>query len=148
MQKKVIVSNGVNVRTKMYGSSNGDFFSMAELHGRTLHRGIRSHSIWSITLTDMKRKKRYTLDFSLKLIIGRDPDAQGVKLCLPMDSMVSKNHAMIMGGENGISISDLNSRNQTYLNGQRVKDSAGLKPGDIIKVGMTKLMIEAYERKD
>ncbi len=49
---------------------------------------------------------------------------------------VSRHHAIVQYDASGIySILDLNSRNGTYLNGQRLNGSSDLHDGDILKIG-------------
>jgi serine/threonine-protein kinase len=68
--------------------------------------------------------------------IGRDPSCE---LHLTGDTLnpVSRNHARIDLTSRGPCLSDLNSSNGTYLNGQRLGTRAVLKPGDRISLGKT-----------
>lgn len=66
--------------------------------------------------------------------IGRSPDA-GVFLD---DVTVSRNHALLVGRNDGTFIDDLGSLNGTYVNRKRI-ESQRLKDGDEIQVGKYKL---------
>jgi len=66
--------------------------------------------------------------------IGRSPDA-GVFLD---DVTVSRNHALLVGRNDGIYIDDLGSLNGTYVNRRRI-ESQRLEDGDEIQVGKYKL---------
>ena len=60
------------------------------------------------------------------------------------DSKSSGHHAKIIIDSNGIpEIHDLGSSNGTAVNGVKIK-SAGLKPGDRVHIGRTKMRVEAY----
>jgi S1-C subfamily serine protease len=77
------------------------------------------------------------LDRAGNLLIGRDDQAQ-VRFDPSRDDLVSKEHARIIqdAGETfRFSIVDLNSRNGTFVNGQRVSGTAALSPGDRVQLG-------------
>ena len=64
-------------------------------------------------------------------VLGRD---EGVELPLPVTG-VSRKHARVTVSEKGeVSVTDLGSRNGTFLNGRRV-ESASLRDGDELRVG-------------
>jgi adenylate cyclase len=66
--------------------------------------------------------------------LGRLPDNR-IQL---NDPLVSKNHCLVISDQSGgYRISDLDSRNGTYLNKQRVQGDAALRNGDEITLGMT-----------
>jgi EAL domain-containing protein (putative c-di-GMP-specific phosphodiesterase class I) len=60
--------------------------------------------------------------------IGRLPDAA---FCLPLES-ISKEHAEIVHDSRGLSIRDLNSRNGTFVNGNRIDHDTRIKSGDVL----------------
>lgn len=51
------------------------------------------------------------------------------------DNFVSHEHACITVYKNQYWLSDLNSTNHTYLNGQLIDGEVALTPGDVIKIG-------------
>ena len=63
-------------------------------------------------------------------IIGR---RQECDLCIPL-MVVSRRHCQLDQDRGRLRISDLGSRNGTYINGQRI-DQAELNPGDKVQVG-------------
>ncbi len=67
--------------------------------------------------------------------IGRDED---VALSIP-DASVSRRHALISRKWGGMAIADLNSKNGTYVNGERVREKL-LSDGDQVTVGSVKLL--------
>jgi hypothetical protein len=71
--------------------------------------------------------------------IGRDA---GNLVALPMDSTVSRRHAVISPGDGGFMIRDQGSANGTYVNGARVEE-APLRPGDEVSIGGTRFRFEA-----
>ena len=84
----------------------------------------------------------------MKLIkIGRNLDNDFV---IENDSTISRNHAEVfIDDENRIFITDLNSSNGTFINGERVYDSHVLNKSDVVVVGKTKLNWEQFlEKKD
>jgi serine protease Do len=71
------------------------------------------------------------------LLFGRDPAAH-VKFDPEHDDLVGRQHARILqdpADRYKFSIVDLNSRNGTYVNKQRVVGTAALMPGDIVQLG-------------
>ncbi len=69
---------------------------------------------------------------------GRDPRAE-----IPLnDTAVSRRHFSVEKCPRGWRLHDLESRNQTYLNGEPAKD-AFLKDGDIVRAGDTELRFES-----
>jgi EAL domain-containing protein (putative c-di-GMP-specific phosphodiesterase class I) len=77
-------------------------------------------------MLDGKRLRRVAIS-ALPFRIGRRP---GLGLTLPADS-VSKEHAEIYLGGEGLRLRDLRSTNGTFVNRDRVADAA-LNPGDVI----------------
>jgi S1-C subfamily serine protease len=77
------------------------------------------------------------VDRARDLLIGRDPAAQ-VKFDPDQDDLVGRQHARILQDASDpqkYSIVDLNSRNGTYVNRQRVAGTVVLNPGDVIQLG-------------
>lgn len=81
--------------------------------------------------------EEFSLDQFKELIAGRDPSAT-VKYDPTRDDLVSRQHAKIAPDETDptqFTIVDLNSRNGTYVNKQRIVGSARIAPGDVIQLG-------------
>jgi serine protease Do len=77
------------------------------------------------------------LDKAGDLLIGRDLAAH-VRFDPEHDDLVGRQHARILqdpADRYKFSIVDLNSRNGTYINKQRVVGTAALAPGDIVQLG-------------
>ena len=72
----------------------------------------------------------------MKLIkIGR---TEGNDLVIKDDTTISRNHAEIFqDDEENIFLTDLNSSNGTFVNGNKLEDSIILKKKDIVKIGNT-----------
>jgi ATP/maltotriose-dependent transcriptional regulator MalT len=71
-----------------------------------------------------------------RLAIGQ---ASSNDVALTFDPTVSRLHAVLENLPSGWCIRDLNARNGTYLNGERVWGERPLRPGDEIRVGNTTL---------
>jgi YD repeat-containing protein len=71
------------------------------------------------------------------LSLGREKDND---LTLP-DKKASRHHAILQRQGAVYQITDLNSGNGTYVNGQRIAQPTTLKKGDIILIGDTQLSI-------
>jgi hypothetical protein len=71
--------------------------------------------------------------------IGR----QGTDILLELDSQVSRNHASIEIGADGLAkLQDSGSTNGTWVNGQRVQQIT-LAPGDKVQIGLSEFRAEA-----
>jgi serine/threonine-protein kinase len=67
------------------------------------------------------------------VIIGRDSST-----ALPLrDTMTSRMHCKIQAQEDGFYLTDLESMNGTFLNGEKVRELVKLEHGDLIKIGDT-----------
>lgn len=87
----------------------------------------------------VERGPRAGMTFSLesgKTTIGRGPE-QDIFLD---DVTVSRDHAVIVVDESGVSLRDAGSTNGTYINGERL-DSAVLSPGDEVIIGKFHLLV-------
>lgn len=81
--------------------------------------------------------EEFPLNYFTELIIGRDPSST-VKYDPERDDLVGRQHAKIArdaNDPNGFVIQDLNSRNGTFVNGQRIISSVRLAPGDVVRFG-------------
>ena len=68
---------------------------------------------------------------------------------LPTDPTLSRLHAALERYEAGWCVRDLDSRNGTFVNGQRIWRERPLRPGDELRVGATRLIFaEALYRFD
>ena len=57
------------------------------------------------------------------------------------DEAVSQTHALLLYADGALSIVDVASKNGTFVNGSRV-DQCALSPGDIIRVGESRLRVD------
>lgn len=81
--------------------------------------------------------EEFPLDGFAELIIGRDPSA-GVRFDPDKDDLVGRQHARIARDAtepHRFILTDLNSRNGTFLNKMRVVGDRPLQPGDVIQLG-------------
>jgi class 3 adenylate cyclase len=74
-----------------------------------------------------------------QLTVGRDDDA-GLLLD---DPEISRAHAVLVPVADGLEIRDLGSLNGTWVNGERISNPMLLAPGDVVKVGTTRIEVLA-----
>lgn len=67
-------------------------------------------------------------------VIGRDGREKGVDLQINNDA-ISRKHCAIVTTENEVMVRDLNSRNGTFVNEERVNGEAVLLNGDTLRIG-------------
>src|SRR5215213_7774006 len=81
--------------------------------------------------------EEFPLSHVKELVFGRDPSAT-VKYDPDRDDLVGRQHAKITQDPNDPSqfiVTDLNSRNGTFLNRQRVTGAVRVNPGDVVQLG-------------
>lgn len=71
-------------------------------------------------------------------LIGRSEECH----IRPQSDAVSRRHSVIIIGENDVVIRDLNSRNGTVVNGDKIEGEVVLIHGDVIKIGPLEFGIE------
>jgi len=76
------------------------------------------------------------------MTIGRDP---GCNIVLAHDDRVSRQHAQLQVGGGQVVVTDLNSRNGTFVNGARLAGPHPLGPGDVLTVGGTNFTFQAEQ---
>jgi len=68
-------------------------------------------------------------------VIGRDPD-----VAIPVDNTsVSRHHARLVVAEEGATLEDLDSKNGTFINGQRISGPTAVTDGDQVAVGEVRM---------
>lgn len=73
--------------------------------------------------------------FSGENVIGRDPD-----VAIPVDNTtVSRHHARLVVAEDGATLEDLDSKNGTFINGQRISQPEAVTDGDQVAVGEVRM---------
>jgi pSer/pThr/pTyr-binding forkhead associated (FHA) protein len=70
--------------------------------------------------------------------VGRSPDNS---LPLPADEYSSAHHARIELLRDGLWILDLGSTNGSFVNGKPIDGRARLRPGDVVRIGDTRLRV-------
>jgi hypothetical protein len=81
--------------------------------------------------------EEFPLNHIKELVLGRDPSAT-VKYDPDRDDLVGRQHARIeqdAADSTQFTITDLDSRNGTYVNKQRIVGAAKIAPGDLIQLG-------------
>lgn len=74
-----------------------------------------------------------------KFIIGRSEDCH----LRPHSDLVSRHHCALLVDEGTVSLRDFNSRNGTFVNGERVVGQVALKDGDRVAVGQLVFEVHA-----
>ena len=65
-----------------------------------------------------------------------------------VDSMVSRNHCLILSEGKRFVVKDLESRNGTWVNGRRIKNRRHIKVGDVIQIGPFRLLFSPLRSPD
>jgi predicted component of type VI protein secretion system len=72
-----------------------------------------------------------------QFVVGR---SAGCQLSLD-DPLVSRRHALLVVGKDGVTVEDLQSRNGVVVNGDRIPGRTALQPGDRITIGSQELTL-------
>ena len=81
-----------------------------------------------------KPPRRVTVDRAIEM--GRECDGEELS-----DLEVSRRHLVLQRGPNGLSVTDLGSRNGTTVNGQAITQETPLKAGDVVVLGRTEVAV-------
>jgi pSer/pThr/pTyr-binding forkhead associated (FHA) protein len=73
-----------------------------------------------------------------KFFIGRAEDCN----LRPHSDLVSRHHCVVMVEEGFVAVRDFNSKNGTFVNGQRIAGETELKSGDHLKVGQIEFEVQ------
>lgn len=73
-----------------------------------------------------------------ELVIGRDPH-----VTIPLDDgYLSRRHCAIQARGEQVFVKDMGSYNGSYVNGQKIHEECVLYPGDVLKVGRTRVFVD------
>ncbi len=75
----------------------------------------------------------------LPATVGRSPDAD---VSIGDDSISRRHCQFFLNASGALSVHDFNSMNGTYVDDQRIKKRAVLKPGDVVRLGSICLKLE------
>ena len=91
--------------------------------------------------------KRFSVNLDIKdqFTIGRAADSD---ICIAEDILVSRNHAIAKIHDKKLLISDTNSKNGTFIKGERIKSSGQLSAGETITLGHTVLKFIGFSSLD
>ncbi len=81
--------------------------------------------------------EEFPLNHVKELILGRDPSAT-VRYDPDRDDLVGRQHARVAQDPNDptvFTVTDLNSRNGTFVNRQRISGTTRIGPGDVVQLG-------------
>jgi hypothetical protein len=81
--------------------------------------------------------ERWTIEG--ELLIGRDPNCDIV--IITHDKQVSRRHAQITKNDEEVILSDLNSKNGTHINSERIYEPVVLSDGDTIQISIAQQFI-------
>ena len=115
----------------------------------TRTQGRKKKRQWKIILEDIDSWEKYSFIFYDTVGIGRGKEGSMYEKYLPLvnDSRVSKQHCVIVSRGDKLYLRDQDSRNGTYLNGERVYEPIVIQKEDIIGVGGTRLEIQRIMRE-
>ena len=93
--------------------------------------------LWQLSGSKVNQVEEFPLAHITELIIGREPGCT-VRYDPDRDDLVGRKHAKITkdpADPIGFMVTDMNSRNGTFVNKQRIVGSARIAPGDIVQLG-------------
>ena len=104
---------------------------------------------WKVILEDIDSWDKYSFTFYDSVGIGRGKDGSMFEKYLPIlgDGRVSKIHCVIIHRNDKLYLKDEDSRNGTFLNGERIDRPVVIQRDDIIGIGETRLEIQRILRE-
>ena len=104
---------------------------------------------WKIILEDIDSWDKYSFTFYDTVGIGRGKDGSMYEKYLPIigDGRVSKIHCVILHRNDKLYLKDEDSRNGTFLNGERIDRPVVIQRDDIIGIGETRLEVQRILRE-
>jgi len=100
--------------------------------------GLANRSNEYLLVIEGERSWTVHLPVAGELIIGRGPEV-GLSLA---DPLVSRRHAHILVGPDGLRLSDRGSRHGTLVNGEPVSAPRAIRSGDVITIGSTLVVVQ------
>ncbi len=114
----------------------GAFAVFALRRGRGFTAAAMPDRPLAVELEVVERGRSRRVEGLCPLVMGRATDAD-VLLMVPE---VSRRHARFESDGEAVFITDLQSSNGTILNGQRIRESIEVRPGDRIDVGAARIV--------
>ena len=104
---------------------------------------------WKVILEDIDSWDKYSFTFYDSVGIGRGKDGSMFEKYLPIlgDGRVSKVHCVIIHRKDKLYLKDEDSRNGTFLNGERSDRPVVIQRDDIIGIGETRLEVQRILRE-
>ena len=104
---------------------------------------------WKVILEDIDSWDKYSFTFYDSVGIGRGKDGSMFEKYLPIlgDGRVSKIHCVILHRNDKLYLKDEDSRNGTFLNGERIDRPVVIQRDDIIGIGETRLEVQRILRE-
>lgn len=112
-------------------------FALLALRGRPVLADVaETQRPASVELEIIERGRSRRVEVRCPFVVGRATDAE----VLLMDPEASRHHARFESDGTAVFVTDLQSSNGIYLNGQRVTDSIEVRAGDAIDLGSTRMI--------
>ena len=89
-----------------------------------------------VVVTEDGRERREPL--TAEVSIGREPS----NTVVVDDSYLSRRHCKLSSRGDRVSVSDLKSYNGTFVNGQKIHEECFLVPGDVVRIGRTRIFVD------
>lgn len=133
-------SGGVNIETGQISTDNNYFKGTSEENENTIVTGqnYKNTIEKNILITNLNNNNSCIVNLHNEIIFGRQA---GNGFFTIQDNMVSKRHCKLFLYNGKVCVNDLNSSNHTFLNDKCISNSEECLPGDIIRIGKTKLQI-------
>ncbi|WP_418752147.1 FHA domain-containing protein [Frisingicoccus sp.] len=135
--------DGVDIKKQRLGSGKGDIFT-GNLEDRATNIvADPALTVWNMVFQNICTGTSYRYRFCGKMYIGREPfgTSPDRMLRIKEDAWISKLHCMIYEEGHRLYLADLNSRNHTFVNEQKIEVPVVLKNGDVIRIGKTELKV-------
>ncbi len=142
---RVIIKNGVDLRSQRLESDKGKYFSENDPYG-TLPVVTGKAAVWQISFLNLRTGETARVCFERQLYVGRLPEPSGKSgFRVEGDLRISRRHCVIYDENGTLYLQDLRSGNGTFLNQKRIESPAALFSGDHISLGDTRFEIRTQK---
>ncbi|MDO4413734.1 MAG: FHA domain-containing protein [Erysipelotrichaceae bacterium] len=139
----IFVTNGVDLKTLLYGRRKGDHFDTGQLNDGTVMVNGNATPVCTIVLTNTMTAMEYRKSFNTEVYIGRvkTGDSHEKKIIIEGDPKILATHCRLSYQKHQLLLENLSTKNPTYLNDMRVRGTTIVNQNDELRIGDTRLKI-------
>lgn len=145
----VLVIVIVSILKKSKSDSEGYEYEDDDVEEEEDEEELPARKQWKIVIENLETWEKFSFIFYDNIGIGRKKENSEFEkyLIVKDDARVSKLHCAIISNAGKLYLKDMDSRNGTYLNNNKLERPTFIQKDDIIGIGETKLEIKKVMRE-